>query len=194
MKKTKQYWVRAFTAAALLIALIWFVEGCNGVQKAVGKVMANDDAFNQVGAKWAKQNPCANDSVIIVKSDTVTHADTTYADVVLFKDNAIKPSLFFAQSDSNTAINMPHPATIKTITVVKIVHDSTKVIVVDTRALNMALDSLNNTRLQFANYKAAATAQIDDWKSKAHTRLWLLIGIIVLEVIIAVILIYIKHI
>lgn len=65
--------IKLFIAAVLLLLI-----GCSSVKKATNKVLANYEATNIVGRQWAKANPCANDTVVKSKSDTVTVISTAY--------------------------------------------------------------------------------------------------------------------
>ena len=50
----------------LFMAFILVMIGCNPINKAKQTVLTNEQAFNEVGAKWAKLNPCNTDSPSVI--------------------------------------------------------------------------------------------------------------------------------
>jgi hypothetical protein len=65
-----------FVATAILL-----VAACSEqkkLQKAQQRVLTDDNAFNYIGGKWAKLNPCIIDSVIKYSSNEIVKTDTFY--------------------------------------------------------------------------------------------------------------------
>lgn len=77
------------TKFLLLAAVIMMAASCSETKKlnkAKQRVLTNKEAFNEVGATWARLNPCSIDSVIkyatseVIKIDTFySHGDVVYA-------------------------------------------------------------------------------------------------------------------
>lgn len=60
---------------------IFLVAACSEqkkMQKAQQRVLTDDNAFNYIGGKWAKLNPCIIDSVIKYSSNEIIKTDTFY--------------------------------------------------------------------------------------------------------------------
>lgn len=56
----------------IISILILFLIACNPAKQ----ILKNKEAFDKVGAAWAVQNPCVNDSVYVTKTDTTILTDT----------------------------------------------------------------------------------------------------------------------
>ena len=68
----------------LLIVLLF---GCNPVKK----VLRDPEKFNQVAAEVVRRGMCANDTLLIVKSDTIVMVDSlieVYSDTTIINDTA----------------------------------------------------------------------------------------------------------
>ena len=69
----------------LLLILLLF--GCNPVKQ----VLRDPEKFNQVAAEVIRQGRCANDTLIVVKSDTLVKVDSlieVYSDTTIINDTA----------------------------------------------------------------------------------------------------------
>jgi hypothetical protein len=69
----------------LLLILVLF--GCNPVKQ----VLRDPEKFNQVAAEFIRQGYCANDTLVIVKSDTIVKVDSLIdvrSDTTIINDTA----------------------------------------------------------------------------------------------------------
>jgi hypothetical protein len=119
-----------------LLAAIVSMVACSEqklIQKAQQRVLTNESAFNYIGNKWAKLNPCGNDTTFIVKSDTTILADTTFT---LVQDTV----------SVNKIIVKKVPSIINKVVHIK---DTLTKIIIDNRALSIALDSASFYKNQY---------------------------------------------
>lgn len=175
---------------------------CNPINKATQRVLTNESAFNKVGAEFTRLHPCANDSVVKYKADTTETVDTSL--ILVGSDtssDAYAPSVGDTYSDGtymwvysgnkwnkmDSGFFSTHPGkesiaiTPKTLLVTKtrVIHDSAKVVVVDTRALQLSTDSLNSYNLQLQQARAFATTEHsrgNRWL-KASILTWVLLAV-----------------
>jgi hypothetical protein len=107
---------------ALYIVIILACLSC-GVERATQKVLTNEIAFNKVGEKWSKLNPCTNDTLMeFIKGDTVTtHSTDTLIENKYYNDTLV---IYITK------------------TVNKTIRDTINKKIIDIRLLNITKDSL----------------------------------------------------
>ncbi len=163
--------------AAIAICVLFMK--CSPIPKAIQRVEVNEQAFNKVGADWAKLHPCVTDSVIRVSHDTVTISDTSYSGLVsripvdsffttattganqpnailrggknLLGGYADKRNATYAEGNRQTGSGITRTIT-KTITI----HDSVKVVKVDESLAQRLTDSLYSYKMALAGAKGAS--------------------------------------
>ena len=162
--------VKWVIAAAVLLAFMLHFSGCSAISKAIQKVEINEQAFNKVGADWARLNPCVTDSVVSLKHDTINTTDTAYQflpGIHLVHDNYI------------------HDTVMQTITKKVIIHDSVKVQLVDERRLQEATDTAYSYKLALVEAKGANDTIQGQLK---HSRnIWRIIALAAIGALITVI-------
>lgn len=117
----------------LFIAGSFVFAGCNSVKR----VLKDDAKREKVGREWEKKNPCINDTVKLVKSDTIVTVDTVY--------NIVTDSIIVDGKTTTIITKVPYSVT-KTIRI----KDTINNYIVDNRRLNIALDSLAHYKNQLA--------------------------------------------
>jgi hypothetical protein len=137
--------------AILFVLLLWLVS-CNPVKQVI-----NDKAkLDKVAEEVIRQGYCANDSIIIVKSDTIVKTDSLieiYSDTTVINDTAYvtlwETKNFF-----------------KTLTI----HDTVRSVVIDNARVNLLQTDL-----------AKANTKVIEWQGKANKlQGWLIILLLVI--------------
>lgn len=120
----------ALKAFFLIFVAVVFL-GCAATKdrKAVSRVIGKDVLFNQVGNRWQQAHPCTIDTLIQFKEGKV----------VVSYDTVYLPDI------SYDTLNHVEYRT-KLVTVTKVIHDTSRIYVTDSRALNTAIN--NNQLLQ----------------------------------------------
>lgn len=164
----------AIAYGILILLVIIFCCSCGVQRKAEARVLSNEQSFNKIGAKWAKINPCVNDTEYVKRSDTVVRYDTIKA------ERPSGESGFFGYERPGPSFDAPaHDTTIpKKITIVKTItiHDTDLRYITDNRAVNLFKDSAKLFQIELTKAKA----QLEVWKSDASKRLWIILGLAVL--------------
>jgi hypothetical protein len=143
---------------ALLAAILMMV-ACSEqkkLQKAQQVVLTNDGAFNYIGGKWAKLNPCVIDSVVKYSTSEIIKTDT-----------------FYKHGDIVTA-----PAAYDTIIVHRNIdhYDTARIYIRDRRLEFMLLDSVNFYKL--ANSKSQTAYEVvkqDDARKSKLLLFWIVL-------------------
>jgi hypothetical protein len=124
----------------LLLILVLF--GCNPVKQ----VLKDKDKFNEVAAEVIRQGYCANDTTIIVKSDTIVKVD----------------SLIEVISDT-TIINDTAYVTLwetKNFTKTLTIHDTLRSVIVDNARIRQLQADLSKITKQSEQHKKDATSRL----------------------------------
>ena len=155
-----------------LILLSLLLVGCSEqrkIQKAERIVLLNDNAFNEIGLKWAKLNPIDTTITrIISKSDTLTLRDT----------------LTYTKSDT-----LHHTDTVfKLIVKTSYVHDSVQKYVQDNRVFNSYKDSIQS----YKNNIFITNTYLSEAKKEISKYKWYFFGLLGLIVLILGIYTYLK--
>ena len=137
--------------AILFVLLLWLVS-CNPVKQVI-----NDKAkLDKVAEEVIRKGYCANDTTIIVKSDTIVKTDSLieiYSDTTIVNDTA-----YITLWETKNFY--------KTLTI----HDTVRSVVVDNARVNLLQTDLSKTN-----------AKVIEWQDKANNRLgcliFLLLGI-----------------
>jgi len=127
--------------AILFVLLLWLVS-CNPVKQVI-----NDKAkLDKVAEEVIRQGYCANDTLLIVKSDTIVMVDSlieVYSDTTIINDTAYvtlwETKNFF-----------------KTLTI----HDTVKSVVVDNARVNILQADIKKITMQSEEYKETATNRL----------------------------------
>ncbi len=138
----------------LLIALciciaVALLFGCKSQEKAVQRVLTNEQSFSKVGAKWAALNPCTNDTTIeFINGDTLIYVQ--------------RDTLIDVQQNYDTTHTFYHI----TNTVTKVKRDTVLKVITDNRALNIVKDSLAHykqmvSKLDGINYQHKQQDKVD---------------------------------
>jgi hypothetical protein len=124
----------------LLLLIVLF--GCNPVKQVL-----NDKAkFDKVAAEVIRQGRCANDTLVIVKSDTIVKID----------------SLIEVRSDT-TIINDTTYVTMwntRNFTKTLTIHDTLRSVIVDNARVNLLKSDLDNITRQSEQHKQNATNRL----------------------------------
>jgi len=131
--------------AILFVLLLWLVS-CNPVKQVI-----NDKAkLDKVAEEVIRKGYCANDTTIIVKSDTIVKTDSLieiYSDTTIVNDTA-----YITLWETKNFY--------KTLTI----HDTVRSVVVDNARVNLLQTDLSK-----------ANAKVIEWQDKANNRLgWLI--------------------
>jgi hypothetical protein len=127
------------------ILLLMFI-GCNSVKQ----VLRDPEKLNKVAVEVIKQGYCANDTTIIVNSDTLLIVDSLLE--IRSDTTKIKDSIFITLWETKNYI--------KTFTI----RDTVRSVIVDNSRVNLLQIDLDNQ-----------TIKAMQWKSKANKRLgWLI--------------------
>lgn len=138
----------------LICLFILILLGCNPIKKAERRVLNDRESSERVFRELEKTHPCANDTTIILKSDTLVSTDT----ITDYKRDTINNVITLTEKGK---------VIVKTIKV----KDIKVGYIVDTRRLGIMADSLRI-------YKASLENSIDTSK-KWKLRFWVLILIII---------------
>lgn len=129
---------------------------------------------------FVNTHPCNNDSTFVAAgSDTAIVYDTVYVEDEKYDgsldftyDNIGMTSASMFQLDNKGVIITPQKQ-IKYITKTVKIKDTLKIVTVDTRMIKILTDSLHAKNEIISDTQMSAS----EWKSKARTRLWILIAI-----------------
>ena len=124
----------------LLLILVLF--GCNPVKQ----VLRDPEKFNHVAAEVIRQGMCANDTLIIVKSDTIVMVDSlieVYSDTTIINDTA-----YITKWETRNYI--------KTLTI----HDTLRSIIVDNARVNQLQADLSKITKESEEHKQKATHRL----------------------------------
>lgn len=135
-------------SALLLIGLLWILS-CNPVKQ----VLSDKQKFDKVAKEVIRQGYCANDTIIVSKSDTLIEFDT----LTILEDKPfleiINDTVYVTKWKTNTIT--------KTLTI----HDTIRATVVDNARVKLFQEELLKANEERLN-----------WKEKAHDYLgWFLI-------------------
>jgi len=150
--KLKIDFVNILLLVAILFVLILWLVSCNPVKQVINDKVKLDKVAEEV----IRQGYCANDTTIIVKSDTIVQTDSLieiYSDTTVINDTAYvtlwETKNFF-----------------KTLTI----HDTVRSVVVDNARVKILQADLNK-----------ANTKVIEWQGKANNRLgWLIILLLVI--------------
>ena len=124
----------------LLIILVLF--GCNPVKQVL-----NDKAkFDQVAAEVIRQGYCANDTLLIVKSDTIVMVDSlieVYSDTTIINDTAYV-TLWETKNFTKTFV----------------IHDTLRSIIVDNARVKQLQTDVDKITKQSEQHKQNATNRL----------------------------------
>jgi hypothetical protein len=124
----------------LLLIIILF--GCNPVKK----VLRDPEKFNQVAEEVIRRGMCANDTLLIVKSDTLVKVDSlieVYSDTTFINDTA------YITLWNNRNFT-------KTLTI----HDTLRSVIVDNARVNLLKSDLHKITKQSEEHKQKATKRL----------------------------------
>lgn len=124
------------------VLLILVLFGCNPVKQ----VLRDPEKFNQVAAEVIRQGYCANDTLVIVKSDTIVKID----------------SLIEVRSDT-TIINDTAYVTLwntKNYTKTFVIHDTLHSVIVDNARIKLLQADLDKITKQSEQHKHNATTRL----------------------------------
>jgi len=124
----------------LLLIIILF--GCNPVKQ----VLRNPEKFNQVAAEVVRRGMCANDTLLIVKSDTIVMVDSlieVYSDTTIINDTA-----YITLWNNRNFF--------KTFTI----HDTLRSVIVDNARVSLLQADLDMITKQSGEYKQNATKRL----------------------------------
>jgi hypothetical protein len=132
--------------------------GCNPIRKAEKKVLNNLESSERVFRELEKTRPCVNDTTLITKYDTTLLVDTI--------TNYSRDTITINGKEYITIKEKP-----KTIVKTVKVHEIKTGYIVDTRRLNLALDSVRYYKVN---------AQINkETSNKWMWRFWVLLGVLI---------------
>ena len=124
----------------LLLILVLF--GCNPVKQVL-----NDKAkFDQVAAEVIRQGKCANDTTIIVKSDTIVEVDSLIE--IQFDTTFVNDTAYITNWETKNFY--------KTLTI----HDTLRSVIVDNARVNQLKTDLSKITKQSEEYKQNATHRL----------------------------------
>jgi hypothetical protein len=124
----------------LLLIIILF--GCNPVKK----VLRDPEKFNQVAEEVIRRGMCANDTLIIVKSDTIVMVDSlieVYSDTTIINDTA------YVTLWKNRNFT-------KTLTI----HDTLRSVIVDNARIKVLQADVDKITKQSEQHKQNATKRL----------------------------------
>jgi hypothetical protein len=124
----------------LLLILLLF--GCNPVKQ----VLNDKDKFDKVAAEVVRQGYCANDTTIIVKSDTIVKTDSLieiYSDTTVINDTAY-------------ITNWETRNFYKTLTI----HDTLRSVIVDNARVNQLQADVSKISKESEEHKQKATHRL----------------------------------
>lgn len=148
---------------SLILVMMILSFSCNSIRKAERVVLNNKDASERIFRALEPLHPCANDTTLITKYDTTLLVDTI--------TNYQRDTITINGVEYITIKEEPKTI-VKTIKVKEIQTSY----VVDTRRLDIALDSVRY-------YKALA--QVNKETSKSWSlRFWVLLGLLITSIII----------
>lgn len=150
--RIKINWIDVLLWAAILFIGLFWLSSCNPVKQ----VLSNRQKFDEVAKEVIRQGMCANDTIIISKSDTLIELDT----LTILEDKPfleiINDTVYITKWKTNNIT--------KTLTI----HDTIRATVVDNARVKLLQEDLlkaNDERL--------------NWKERANSYLgWLLILIL----------------
>jgi hypothetical protein len=124
------------------ILLLILLVSCNPVKQ----VLNNKAKFDQVAKEVIRQGYCANDTLIIVKSDTIVMVDSlieVYSDTTIINDTAYV-TMWNTRNFTKTLI----------------IHDTLRSVIVDNSRINLLQSDLNNITKQSEKHKQNATNRL----------------------------------
>jgi len=124
----------------LLLILVLF--GCNPVKQ----VLRDPEKFNHVASEVIRQGYCANDTTVIVKSDTIIKID----------------SLIEVRSDTTIINDTAYVTMWNTRNYIKtfIVHDTLRSVIVDNARVKQLQTDIDNITKQSEQHKQEATMRL----------------------------------
>ena len=141
------------------IILLFIVAACNPIKKAERLVLNDKASSERIFRALEPSHPCANDTTIVTKIDTIVTSDTLI--------NYIKDTIRVNGIEYITIKEAP-----KTIIKTVKVNQMHTAFVVDTRAIGIVLDSVRY-------YKALAQVNKDTSKDWSR-RFWVLLGSLII--------------
>jgi hypothetical protein len=145
-------------ANKILVLFLMLSLGCNPIRKAERKVLNNLESSERVFRELEKTRPCVNDTTLITKYDTTLLVDTII--------NYTRDTITIDGKEYITIFEQP-----KTIVKTVKVHEIKTGYIVDTRRLNLALDSVRY-------YKVNAHIN-KETSNKWMWRFWGLLGVLI---------------
>jgi hypothetical protein len=145
-------------ANKILFLFIILSLGCNPIMKAEKKVLNNIESSERVFRELEKTRPCVNDTTLITKYDTTLLVDTI--------TNYKRDTITIDGKEYITIFEKP-----KTIVKTLKVHEVKTGYIVDTRRLNLALDSVRYYKVNAQINKETSNM----WRG----RFWLIIIILI---------------
>jgi len=124
----------------LLLILVLF--GCNPVKQ----VLKDTEKFNKVAAEVIRQGYCANDTLVIVKSDTIVKID----------------SLIEVRSDTTIINDTAYVTLWNTKNYVKtyVIHDTLRSVIVDNARVKLLQADIDKITKQSEQHKQEATMRL----------------------------------
>lgn len=155
----KDSWTGPIILLGVLVLFgVFMITSCNPVKQ----VLKDPEKKDFVGREWEKDNPCVVDSIVTVKSDTLTKLDTLYN---------ILTDTIIVDGKEKTIIKYIPEIVVKTVTI----RDSVKTDKSDLRRLNIALDSVNHYKGLSQQFKAKYEQQITETAAqRARGNKWIL--------------------
>lgn len=145
--------------ARLSIFLLFILVACNPIRKAERLILNDKEASERVFRALEPLHPCANDTAIVTKIDTLVTTDT----LINYKRDTIQ-----VNGIEYITIKEEPKTIIKTVKV----HQIHTGYIVDTRAIGIALDSVRY-------YKTLAQVNKDTSKDWSR-RFWVLLGALII--------------
>jgi len=145
-------------ANKILVLFLMLSLGCSPIRKAEKKVLNNLESSERVFRELEKTRPCVNDTTLITKYDTTLLVDTI--------TNYRRDTITIDGKEYITIFEEP-----KTIVKTVKVHEIKTGYIIDTRRLNLALDSVRYYKVN---------AQINkEISNKWMWRFWGLLGVLI---------------
>jgi hypothetical protein len=151
---------------ALYISLLLLLISCNPEKR----ILKNKEAFNRIGNEWALQNPCVNDTVTNMVSDTITKIDTV--ETIKYETSAAE----------YIVTEGPVKIITRTITKQLLIHDTVINNIQDNRKIEALAKQLNESRESKAKFLAKA-----ELLSKQFMIALIVAGLLLVAVIILII-------
>ena len=142
--RIKINWIDVLLWAAILFIGLFWLSSCNPVKQ----VLSNRQKFDEVAKEVIRQGMCANDTIIISKSDTLIELDT----LTILEDKPfleiINDTVYITKWKTNNIT--------KTLTI----HDTIRATVVDNARVKLLQEDLLKANDERLNWKERANSYL----------------------------------